>query len=47
MTTLYNLATMKDTQKIRKIGKFLVKYQKYREIFLRQDCTLAFNFIKF
>ena len=29
-TTLHELATMKDTQKTKKIGKFLVIYQKYR-----------------
>ena len=33
-TTLFELATMEDTQKTKKIGEFLVKYQKYREIFL-------------
>ena len=29
-TTLFELATMED----KKIGEFLVRYQKYREIFL-------------
>ena len=33
-TTLFELATMEDTQKAKKIGEFLVRYQKYREIFL-------------
>ena len=34
VTTLYELPNVKDTQKTEKIGKFLVKYQKYRKIFL-------------
>ena len=33
-TTLYEFVTMKDMQKTKEIGKFLVTYQKYREIFL-------------
>ena len=33
-TTLFELSTMEDTQKTKKIGEFLVRYQKYREIFL-------------
>ena len=32
-TTLYEFVTMKDMQKTKEIGKFLVTYQKYREIF--------------
>ena len=31
--TLFELATMEDTHKTKKIGEFLVKCQKYREIF--------------
>ena len=31
-TTLSELATMKDIQKAKKIGEFLVEYKKYREI---------------
>ena len=33
-TALYEFVTMKDMQKTKEIGKFLVTYQKYREIFL-------------
>ena len=33
-TTLYEFVTMKDMQKTKEIGKFLVTYQKYREIIL-------------
>ena len=32
-TTLFELATMKDTQNPERIGEFLAKYQKYREFF--------------
>ena len=32
-TTLYDVITTKDMQKTKKSGKFLVKYQKYTEIF--------------
>ena len=32
-TTLYKSATMKDIQETNKIGKLLVKYQKYTKIF--------------
>ena len=30
----YEVVTMKDKQKTKEIGKFLVTYQTYREIFL-------------
>ena len=33
-TALYEFVTMKDMQKTKEIGKFLVTDQKYREIFL-------------
>ena len=33
-TTLYEFVTMKDMQKTKEIGRFLVTYQKHREIFL-------------
>ena len=33
-TTLYEFVTMKNMQKTKEIDKFLVTYQKYREIFL-------------
>ena len=36
-TTLYDFISTKDIQKTKKTGKFLVKYQKYREIF---SCSL-------
>ena len=34
-TALYQFVTMKDMQKTKEIGKFLIIYQNYREIFLR------------
>ena len=43
-TTLYELATMKGTQKTKKSGEFLVKYQNYRYVILGEDCALASNF---
>ena len=33
-TKLYDFITTKDTQKTKGIGRFLVKYQMYKEIFL-------------
>ena len=33
-TTLFELATMEDIQKTKMVGEFLVRYNKYREIFL-------------
>ena len=41
-TTLYEFVTMKDMQKTKEIGKFLVTYQKYREIFMRKTVLLLF-----
>ena len=33
-TALYEFVSMKDMHKTKEIGQFLVRYQKYREIFV-------------
>ena len=43
-TVLYDFISMKDMQKTKEIGRFMVTYQKYREIFLRG--RLYFGFFK-
>ena len=40
-TTLYEFVTMKDMQKTKEIGKFLVTYQNIGNSFYEEDCTFV------